>query len=246
MRSHFIVLVLTIGLAGGGICASADAHLHPGQGRFVQRDAVQQFDQFAIQTPSAGAKSDNGFAELDSTEGPLTQQLIDMARNVARLARRRPWNDATVTEFTAARNALLLRVRAEYGITEDAEGNIIWDYPPQQHFYRRGGAAYDLDYSFPPGIGPTPPIRPSRPPRPGYWGDPRCPGGADPNVVNYRCDLPGCLRTLAERYRYQCCLDHDNCYAANNCNSLSWLPGCGSRACKRCNRDVVGCFIFGP
>jgi len=39
----------------------------------------------------------------------------------------------------------------------------------------------------------------------------------------------------------KCCHQHDDCYVANGCNSYSWLPGCGSKACKQCNSTVVRC-----
>ena len=40
----------------------------------------------------------------------------------------------------------------------------------------------------------------------------------------------------------KCCKDHDDCYTRNGCNMFSWIPGCGSVACKACNAKVAACF----
>jgi RHS repeat-associated protein len=55
------------------------------------------------------------------------------------------------------------------------------------------------------------------------------------------CDsFPDVLETPCIR---KCCDKHDACYERNNCSIKSWIPGCGSSECKKCNSDVVSCFI---
>jgi len=40
-----------------------------------------------------------------------------------------------------------------------------------------------------------------------------------------------------------CCKKHDECYEKHICNMWSWIPICGSIACKMCNLKVVICLI---
>lgn len=42
-----------------------------------------------------------------------------------------------------------------------------------------------------------------------------------------------------------CCYVHDICYLKYDCSASSWVPFVGSRACKQCNYDAVGCFGSG-
>jgi RHS repeat-associated protein len=57
------------------------------------------------------------------------------------------------------------------------------------------------------------------------------------------CSFPG--GTLVAPWFTACCAAHDACYTANGCNAFSWIPGCGSPACKQCNANVVSCVMNG-
>ena len=57
------------------------------------------------------------------------------------------------------------------------------------------------------------------------------------------CSFPG--GTQVAPWFTACCAAHDACYTANGCNAFSWIPGCGSPACKQCNANVVSCVMNG-
>jgi len=51
------------------------------------------------------------------------------------------------------------------------------------------------------------------------------------------CDgIPGWFETPC---RLRACEKHDRCYTANCCDSSSWQLGKGTKACNKCNRDVL-------
>lgn len=108
--------------------------------------------------------------------------------------------------------------------------------------------------------GPEGPIGPSNPYAPGgaYYCPPpdpcKGPPGGKAGPQDNICSIPG-GSTLGgiegDTGITKCCHQHDDCYAANGCNQNSWLPGCGSSACKQCNKNVVSCIVnvlfpYGP
>lgn len=67
------------------------------------------------------------------------------------------------------------------------------------------------------------------------------PRGGKADKQDNKCSIPG-GDYLGNCFQ-QCCKSHDDCFAANGCNWLSWIPGCGSFSCKMCDVKVVACFI---
>jgi hypothetical protein len=59
---------------------------------------------------------------------------------------------------------------------------------------------------------------------------------------NYGCDWP--FKDWSCTSSGNCCDKHDECYALNNCNALSWL-GLGSLDCINCNNAVQECLEGG-
>jgi hypothetical protein len=98
--------------------------------------------------------------------------------------------------------------------------------------------------------GPNGPVGPSNPYAPGgaYYCPPpdpcKGPPGGKAGPQDNICTIPGggTLHGIeGDTGITKCCHQHDDCYTANGCNSHSWLPGCGSPACKQCNKTVVNC-----
>ncbi|MCP4491280.1 MAG: hypothetical protein GY820_28790, partial [Gammaproteobacteria bacterium] len=57
-------------------------------------------------------------------------------------------------------------------------------------------------------------------------------------------DSPGCdlfPDSLETSCRLECCAKHDECFDKEGCASSSWI--CSNKPCRKCNRDVVQCFV---
>ncbi|MGA2083749.1 MAG: RHS repeat-associated core domain-containing protein [Holophaga sp.] len=121
-------------------------------------------------------------------------------------------------------------VPAGFGGLSQFFDNPLADFPevylgPNLYSYVNNSPTVYDDYF---GLCPSPCHTP-----PGYQAGPQddvCTIGVSPRWVPYRFT--------------KCCAEHDHCYEQNGCNAKSWLPGCGTPACKSCNNTVIRCLLI--